>query len=135
VTLCVVATLPSASLLFTVEPMVAKMLLPLLGGSPAVWNTCMVFYPSVLLAGHGHAHLISRRLGPRAQARTPGAVGSEPAPLFSRRSRLLFVLLALVPSSALLGARQYVTTDIAAIPLLWVIPLSRCSPRWSRRAS
>ena len=66
--LYVLATLLSAVLLFTVEPMVAKMLLPLLGGSPAVWNTCMAFYQVVLLAGYAYAHLLPRRLSPRAQA-------------------------------------------------------------------
>ena len=55
----------SSCLLFLVEPMFAKMVLPLLGGSPAVWNTCMVFYQSVLLAGYAYAHLLTRRLAPR----------------------------------------------------------------------
>src|ERR1035438_965864 len=39
----------SATLLFVVEPMFAKMVLPLLGGSPSVWNTCLVFYQASLL--------------------------------------------------------------------------------------
>ncbi len=50
----------SAVLLFSVQPLVAKMLLPLLGGTPAVWNTCMVFFQAVLLAGYAYALLISR---------------------------------------------------------------------------
>ncbi len=66
--LYLLTTLLSAALLFTVEPMVAKMLLPLLGGSPAVWNTCMMFYQAVLLAGYAYAHLLTRRLAPRTQA-------------------------------------------------------------------
>src|ERR671932_1781290 len=57
----------SAALLFVVEPMVGKMILPLLGGTPAVWNTCMVFYQAVLLAGYGYAHALTARLRPRAQ--------------------------------------------------------------------
>ena len=40
----------SAGLLFLVELMIAKMILPLLGGTPAVWNTCMMFFQAVLLA-------------------------------------------------------------------------------------
>jgi hypothetical protein len=284
--LYILTTLLSALLLFTVEPMVAKMLLPLLGGSPAVWNTCMVFYQVALLAGYAYAHLLSRRLALRTQAAAHAAVlalpllllplalprGAAPpaegspipwtlgtllvvagAPFFvlsttgpllqrwfaasghgrardpyflyaasnagslaglllyplalepllplktpagdgllpsvlplsqstlwslgyaafalaavtcglaawrsgsaarspddgagvvgsaenapSWRTRVLWVLLALVPSSALLGATQYVTTDIAAVPLLWVIPLALYlltfvlvfSPRW-----
>ncbi|HLE61780.1 MAG TPA: fused MFS/spermidine synthase [Pyrinomonadaceae bacterium] len=50
----------SAVLLFSVQPLVAKMLLPLLGGTPAVWNTCMVFFQAVLLAGYAYALLASR---------------------------------------------------------------------------
>src|SRR6478672_9436012 len=50
----------SAVLLFSVEPMIAKMLLPVLGGTPAVWNTCMVFFQAALLAGYGYAHLTGR---------------------------------------------------------------------------
>ncbi|HKU75666.1 MAG TPA: hypothetical protein VJR02_17270, partial [Pyrinomonadaceae bacterium] len=51
----------SAGLLFSMQPMVAKMLLPLLGGTPAVWNTCMVFFQGLLLAGYAYAMFISRR--------------------------------------------------------------------------
>jgi hypothetical protein len=53
----------SAGLLFLVEPMIAKMILPLLGGTPAVWNTCMMFFQAVLLAGYGYAHILSRNTG------------------------------------------------------------------------
>ena len=60
--------LVSASLLFLVEPMFARMVLPRLGGSPSVWNTCLVFYQAVLLAGYVYAHLTTRWLGPRRQA-------------------------------------------------------------------
>jgi hypothetical protein len=58
----------SAFLLFLVEPMTAKRLLPDLGGSAAVWITCLVFFQTALLAGYVYAHLISSRLRPRAQA-------------------------------------------------------------------
>src|ERR1051325_10225454 len=58
----------SATLLFLIEPMVGKMLLPLLGGTPAVWNTCMVFFQAVLLAGYGYAHATTAWLGARKQA-------------------------------------------------------------------
>src|SRR5262249_21768702 len=57
----------SAALLFVVEPMFARMALPLLGGSPAVWNTALVFYQAVLLLGYLYAHAASR-LEPRRQA-------------------------------------------------------------------
>jgi len=58
----------SAFLLFSIQPMVGKMVLPRLGGTPAVWNTCMVFFQAVLLAGYGYAHLMTRWLGSRRQA-------------------------------------------------------------------
>lgn len=246
-----------AALLFVVQPMVARMILPELGGSPAVWNTAMVFFQATLLAGYLYAHLLTRRFGARGQVivhsivllvpaialpiALPGwtppatsfpvgwmllvllvAVGlpffvvsttgplmqrwfsrtehasakdpyflyaasntgsllallgypliiepvlglrmqsgawtvgyglfvvcaitcgvtmlRRPAPLdpdappdaddvddtrpITWRRRLLWVLLAFVPSSLMLGVTQHVSTDIAAAPLLWVIPLS-----------
>jgi hypothetical protein len=57
-----------AALLFLVQPMFARMVLPLLGGSPAVWNTAMVFYQAALLAGYAYAHLATRWLGVKRQA-------------------------------------------------------------------
>ena len=57
----------SAALLFLVEPMLAKMMLPLLGGTPAVWNTCLVFFQAALLAGYLYAHGAQRWLGRRTQ--------------------------------------------------------------------
>jgi hypothetical protein len=58
----------SALLLFLIQPMIAKMVLPLLGGSPSVWNTCMVFFQGVLLAGYAYAHALPSRLGIRRHA-------------------------------------------------------------------
>src|SRR5215475_7916209 len=52
-----------ATLLFVVQPMVGKMILPLLGGTPAVWSTCMVFFQAALLAGYAYAHASASRLG------------------------------------------------------------------------
>ena len=49
----------SATLLFMVQPMVGKMILPHLGGTPAVWNTCMVFFQGVLLVGYSYTHSLS----------------------------------------------------------------------------
>lgn len=51
----------SATLLFMVQPMVGKMTLPLLGGTPAVWNTCMVFFQALLLLGYIYAHQLTKR--------------------------------------------------------------------------
>jgi hypothetical protein len=57
-----------ALLLFGIQPIVAKRLLPWFGGTAAVWTTCLVFFQGVLLAGYLYAHLLDRRLRPRAQA-------------------------------------------------------------------
>ncbi len=64
----------SAALLFLIQPMFARMILPFLGGSPAVWNTAMVFYQTMLLAGYAYAHLTISRLGARRQAAVHVAV-------------------------------------------------------------
>lgn len=50
----------SSVLVFSVQPLFAKMVLPLLGGSPGVWNTAMLFFQIVLLAGYGYAHLTTK---------------------------------------------------------------------------
>jgi hypothetical protein len=57
----------SAALLFVVQPLAARMLLPTFGGSPAVWNTCMVFFQLMLLGGYVWAHVTDRWLGVRGQ--------------------------------------------------------------------
>lgn len=49
----------SAALLFLAEPLIGKMLLPLAGGTPAVWNTCMFFFQFILLAGYFYAHILT----------------------------------------------------------------------------
>ncbi len=61
------AALTSAFLLFWVEPLFAKLVLPLLGGSPAVWNTCLMFFQAMLLLGYLYAHVSSRYLDARRQ--------------------------------------------------------------------
>src|SRR5262249_7204756 len=57
----------SALLLFLVQPMVGKIVLPYLGGTPAVWNTCMVFFQAMLLGGYLYADTFSRWIGSRRQ--------------------------------------------------------------------
>ena len=54
----------SALLLFLVQPMFTKMVLPRLGGAPTVWSVAMVFFQAALLAGYAYAHLLVRRLPP-----------------------------------------------------------------------
>src|SRR5215218_7388015 len=50
----------SALLLFSVQPLFTKMVLPRLGGSPAVWSVAMVFFQSLLLAGYCYAHYLTQ---------------------------------------------------------------------------
>ena len=56
-----------AFLLFQIEPIVAKFILPWFGGAPTVWTTCLLFFQMLLLAGYTYAHLIDARLSPRRQ--------------------------------------------------------------------
>src|SRR5262245_51861911 len=73
----------SAFLLFLVQPIVAKQILPWFGGSAAVWTTCLVFFQTALLTGYAYADYTIRRLSPR------GALNIHTA--------LLLVSLALLP--------------------------------------
>jgi len=57
----------SAALVFVVEPMIARLMLPLLGGSAAVWNTSLAFFQIALLAGYGYAHALQRLRQVRTQ--------------------------------------------------------------------
>ena len=244
-----------ALLLFAVQPLIGKLLLPRLGGTPAVWNTCMVFFQGALLAGYAYAHLLTKLASTRWQvvlhgvviaacvvalpvglrevaapptdvspipwlvatlglsvglpffvvstnapllqrwfaatddpqagdpyflyaasnagsllallayplllepllpleaqryawtgayvgfavlvvlcglimlrrSRLPAATcvpEATPAPSPTARNYLFWLVLACVPSSLMLGVTQYITTDVAAIPLLWVVPLA-----------
>ncbi len=61
------AVLTSAFLLFWSEPLFARLVLPMLGGSPAVWNTCLMYFQALLLGGYLYAHASSRYLRVRQQ--------------------------------------------------------------------
>jgi hypothetical protein len=63
----VVTILASSFLLFLVQPMIARMALPRLGGTPAVWNSAMLVYQALLLGGYAYAHALGR-VRPRVQA-------------------------------------------------------------------
>jgi spermidine synthase len=57
-----------AFLLFQVQPLIGKYILPWFGGSPNVWTTCMLFFQTLLLAGYAYAHFSTTRLKPKTQA-------------------------------------------------------------------
>ena len=63
-----------AGLLFLVQPLVARFMLPVFGGTSAVWTTCLVFFQSMLLLGYGYAHLSSRIFAVRRQAAVHAAL-------------------------------------------------------------
>ncbi|MGX1321600.1 hypothetical protein AB7M17_005053 [Bradyrhizobium sp. USDA 377] len=63
-----VALFLSALLLFAIQPMFAKMVLPRLGGAAAIWSVAMVFFQSALLLGYAYAHLLCRMLSPGRSA-------------------------------------------------------------------
>ena len=76
-----IAVFLSAALLFTLQPMIAKRLLPVLGGSPAVWNTAMMFFQMALLAGYAGADQLSRRLAPVPRIAIHGVLLAAALPL------------------------------------------------------
>jgi hypothetical protein len=91
----------SAFSLFCLEPMVAKMILPFLGGAPAVWNTCLVFFQTALVLGYAYAHGTVALLGTRKQAFLHAVVVAVPLFLLpfhvgalAAKVRLPFVALA-----------------------------------------
>lgn len=107
------AIFTSAFLLFWVQPLFSKMILPLLGGAPSVWNTAMMFFQLVLLAGYGYAHLLTHRVQSlRAQVVIHGAV--------------VAVGLAFLPFA--LGADVAPPTDRS--PVLWLVGLLAVSVGW-----
>ncbi|MBX7208827.1 MAG: fused MFS/spermidine synthase [Verrucomicrobiaceae bacterium] len=69
---CLVSLL-GAFLLFQVQPVISKFILPWFGGSPGVWTTCMLFFQVMLFGGYSYAHLLAKRK-PRTQAMVHGVV-------------------------------------------------------------
>ena len=57
----------SAFLLFLVQPLIARIILPWFGGTASVWTTCLMFFQTVLLGGYFYSHAVARRLRPRGQ--------------------------------------------------------------------
>ena len=100
----------SAFLLFLVQPVVAKMIVPWFGGSAAVWTTCLLFFQLILLLGYGYAHWLVKRLNARQQSMVHlgllavsllwlplgPALSLKPAGMEEPMGRILLVLLATV---------------------------------------
>ncbi len=94
----------SAALLFMVQPMIAKMILPLLGGSSSVWTTCMLFFQTLLLAGYAYAHAAPRWLG-------------------TRRHAIVHAILLLLPLLVIPIRVSGWTPPATANPLAWLLGL------------
>jgi len=93
----------SASLMFVLQPMFGKTLLPLLGGSPAVWNTCMVFYQSILFLGYLYAHYLSG---------------------FSQRNKQILIHIAIILISCIalpLGLPENTAPPTENNPTFWIV--------------
>ena|SRR5436190_1515229 len=123
----------SAFLMFLVEPMIARMVLPLLGGAASVWNTCLVFFQTVLLCGYAYAHGAPALLGPRRHAIIHAVVmlapllllpiglsADTPPPTANPAGWLLLTLLATIglpffalSTSAAVLQKWYAATDDA----------------------
>lgn len=93
----------SALLMFVLQPMFGKLLLPLLGGTPAVWNTCMVFYQTLLFGGYLYAHWLTHKVGDQRQIQIHSALM-----IFS-----LFVLPVALPADA--------TPPTEGNPTFWLV--------------
>jgi hypothetical protein len=68
------ATLLGAFLLFQIQPLISKFILPWFGGAPAVWTTCMMFFQIVLFSGYAYSHLLVSRVSPRGQVLAQGLI-------------------------------------------------------------
>ena len=106
----------SATLLFLVQPMVGKMILPLLGGTPAVWNTCMVFFQALLLAGYYYAHKTTSKLPTRRQVAVHTGVMLAAA-------GVLAVGAALVPNHSPVPVVKALAPQGSSVPFFGVIAL------------
>jgi hypothetical protein len=137
-TLFAVTLFVSATLLFMVQPMVGKLVLPLLGGSPAVWNACMVFFQALLLLGYLYADRLTKKAPPKRQWMIHMAVLSLPlgvfalSVLFGSRHTPIAVAESLAPSdesSPILSVLALLTVAIG-IPFFVVSTSATLLQRW-----
>src|SRR5579884_1405032 len=100
-----IAIFLGSSLLFLVEPMAGKRLLPLLGGSSSVWITCLVFFQTTLLLGYLCAHWIATRISPKLQGAAYG----------------LLLFAALAPVALNLNPTLHASTVHPIYSVLWLL--------------
>lgn len=119
----------SAFLLFLLQPMLARMLLPVFGGSPAVWNTCMVLFQALLLAGYAYAHGTLTWFGERRQRTIHGGLlvvslaflprALSNAPLSGGAAVLPPVLLVLATVAISAGVPFFVLSTNSSLTQRW----------------
>src|ERR1700744_449244 len=63
-----------ATLFFSIEPIIARMIVPMLGGAPSVWIVCSLMFQTLLLAGYGYAHYVGTKLPVKAQIAMQGVL-------------------------------------------------------------
>src|SRR5438270_707824 len=122
-----VALFLSALLLFAVEPMFAKMVLPRIGGAAAVWSVAMVFFQAALLLGYATlVLLISAAALVVARAGKPsiGTAGPATVAAPTNAERTMWTVFAAIPAGLVIAVTAAISTDLAAAPFLWVLPLS-----------
>src|SRR6202165_6028755 len=117
----------SAFLLFLVQPIMAKQILPWFGGSANVWTTCLVFFQATLLLGYAYADLVVRRTSPRTQVRVhvlllalscivlPIVPGAQWKPLGTESPSLL--ILALL--TATIGLPYFLLSTTSPLVQVW----------------
>lgn len=120
-------SLLSAFLLFQVQPVISKYILPWFGGSPGVWTTCMVFFQMVLFAGYAYAHALTKFLQPRTQFFVHGTLmlaalaflpimpgeGWEPAGNEDPAGRILLLLMGTV------GLPYFILSSTSPLTQVW----------------
>src|SRR5262249_37657871 len=79
--------------------------------------------PNPFPLGRGEEGDVRGETGREGNQRTPGTGGLRRSALMGPSNRVLWIVLAMIPSSLTLGVTQHITTDVAAVPLLWVVPL------------
>ena len=124
----------SATLLFLVQPMVGKILLPYLGGSPSVWNTCMVFFQAALLGGYGYAHWLTRGRTVQKQIQIHGIVLAVAfLPLLLMRFDPGFLARTILPPPASFNPALWllvVLTLVAGLPFFAVSTSAPLLQKW-----
>lgn len=134
----------SAMLLFTCQPLVARMIVPLLGGAPAVWIVCSLAFQALLLAGYGYAHFVGTRLSVRTQVVLqialvlsvflvlPVAVDETVAERLTRTHPTLGLLLLLIRT---IGLPFFVLSTTSPLLQRWFAELGETDPYYLYAAS